>query len=391
MIAALVFWLSVLALFHSYVLYPLLLQWLIRIRKPVLPVPSIPGEQPMLSVIISAFNEEGIIGKKIETVLASDFPAEKIELLIGSDASTDATNSIIRQMADKDPRIRVHCFTTRRGKGPVLNDLVQHAQGNILVLTDANVLFSRDTLTELMKYFCFSETGLVDSNMKHSGIRQDGISPQESAYITREVMIKHREGLLWGAMMGPFGGCFALRRELFSPIPENYLVDDFYLNMHVLKQGYKAMSRLESVVYEDVSNSLQAELRRKTRIATGNFQNLFHFAALLWPPYKGRAFAFLSHKALRWFGPFFLLAALVSAFILAGESVFFRFAAWGQVLLLVLVPADFLLRKINLHIIFLRFLTHFYTMNLAMFTGFIRYLKGVKSNVWQPTQRNLSS
>jgi cellulose synthase/poly-beta-1,6-N-acetylglucosamine synthase-like glycosyltransferase len=390
MIAALVFWLSVLALFHSYVLYPLLLQWLVLLRKPVLPDLTNPVEQPFLSVIISAFNEEAIIGKKIESVLASDYPADKIELLIGSDASTDATNSIIQQIAAVDPRIKVRCFTTRRGKGPVLNDLVQQASGEILVLTDANVLFSVDTLGELMKYFRFPETGLVDSNMKHSGIREDGISPQESAYITREVMIKHREGLLWGAMMGPFGGCFALRRELFSPIPANYLVDDFYLNMHVLKQGYKAMSRLESVVYEDVSNSLQAELRRKTRIATGNFQNLFQFAALLWPPYNGRAFAFLSHKALRWFGPFFLLAALISAFILARQSVFYQFAAWGQMLLLILVPIDFLLRKINMHIIFLRFLTHFYTMNLAMFTGFIRYMKGVKSNVWQPTQRNLS-
>ncbi|MFN8207926.1 MAG: glycosyltransferase [Bacteroidales bacterium] len=391
MIAALVFWLSVLALFHSYVLYPLLLQWLSTGKKSVLPDSFSQKDQPLLSVIISAFNEEAIIGQKIESVLASDYPADKIELLIGSDASTDSTNDIISRMGKAETRIKFHPFATRRGKGPVLNDLVTQARGEILVLTDANVIFSKDTLTELTRYFISPDTGLVDSNMKHSGIRPDGISPQENAYITREVMIKHREGLLWGAMMGPFGGCFALRRQLFAPIPANYLVDDFYLNMHVLKEGYRAMSRLESVVFEDVSNSLQAELRRKTRIATGNFQNLFHFRALLWPPWKGRAFAFLSHKALRWFGPFFLLAALISAIILAEQSVFYTLAAWGQVLLLLLVPADFLLRKINLHIIFLRFLTHFYTMNLAMLTGFIRYLKGVKSNVWQPTKRNLTN
>jgi hypothetical protein len=95
---------------------------------------------------------------------------------------------------------------------------------------------------------------------------------RKKAYISREVLIKQHESILWGTMMGPFGGCFAIRSELYEPVPKNFLVDDFYINMKVLEKGYQCINNLNALVFEDISNNLSDEFKRKVRISTGNFQ-----------------------------------------------------------------------------------------------------------------------
>jgi cellulose synthase/poly-beta-1,6-N-acetylglucosamine synthase-like glycosyltransferase len=224
--------------------------------------------------------------------------------------------------------------------------------------------------------------------MINVGMKKEGISVQEKAYISREVRIKHEESLLWGTMMGPFGGCFAIRKSLFKPVPSNFLVDDFYLNMLVLEAGYKAINNPKAHVFEDVSNDIAIEFKRKIRIATGNFQNLSRFKKLLWPPWKGLGFSFLSHKVIRWLGPFFLILAFISLFVLSFDSKTYLILFFAYIFLLVVPLLDWLLKKLNFHIFILRFITHFCAMNLAMFIGFVRKNRGVKSNVWEPTKRN---
>ena len=166
-------------------------------------------------------------------------------------------------------------------------------------MTDANVLFDKQTIFELVKHFKNSTIGLVDSKMQNIGIKKDGISFQEKTYISSEVSVKQRESLLWGAMMGPFGGCFAFRKNLWGEIPSHFLVDDFYLNMLILEKGFKSINEPKALVFEDVSNNLKDEFNRKIRISTGNFQNLFHFKHLLFD-FSWVAFVFFSHKVLRW-------------------------------------------------------------------------------------------
>jgi hypothetical protein len=234
-------------------------------------------------------------------------------------------------------------------------------------------------------------------------IATEGISVQESAYISREVKIKNYESRIWGTMMGPFGGCFAIRKELYFKVPQNFLVDDFYINMKVLEKEKKAINYLNAWVFEDVSNNLNDEFRRKVRIATGNFQNLkvfSHFLCYLVGAipkqplqkrnfYFGLAFSFFSHKILRWFGPFFILMAIACSIALYQISLYkYLFLLFCFSLILPII--DFLLRKLNIHIVPLRFITHFYSMNVALLSGFFKYLKGVKTNVWQPTKRNQS-
>jgi len=384
----LLFWLSVAAIFHTYVLYPFLLQIMAKGKTENQLVYSTTEDLPKISILMSLFNEEEVIAEKIESIYNTNYPANKIEVIIGSDNSTDKTNEIVSEYANKYASLNFCPFDKRQGKGNIINQLFEKSKGDILILTDANVIFDQQTLFELIKHFKNEEIGLADTNMINKGLKKEGISVQEKAYISREVIIKNNESKLWGTMMGPFGGCYAIRKELYQPVPANFLVDDFYINMKVLENKKKAINSINARVYEDVSNNLNDELRRKIRIATGNFQNLAVFAHLLLPLNSGLSFSFLSHKVLRWIGPFFIILSLLSLTILSINSVFYRWMLLLHCFSLIIPFIDYLLRKIEIHIIILRFITHFYTMNMALMVGFFKSIKGVESNVWKPTRRN---
>ncbi len=381
-----IFWISVFVVLHSYVIYPLLIKLLCINKKLQFPDNA---DNPHISIIMSLYNEEAVIEQKLLSILNSDYPKDKIQIIVGSDNSTDKTNEIVEKYTNnKETEIIFIPFNQRQGKSNVINQLIEKAKGEILILTDANVFFAPDTISELVKPFSDKKIGLVDSNMKNTGLKKEGISIQEKTYISQEVKIKHYESILWGTMMGPFGGCFAIRKKLYSPVPSNFLVDDFYICMKILKKSYKAVNNLDAVVYEDVSNNLADEFRRKIRIATGDFQNLKEFIGLLIPPTTGLAFSFISHKIFRWLGPVFMITALIMSFILTFESKLYLllFAIYCFVLFLPVI--DYFLKKIKIHNVFLRFITHFLSMNLALLIGMFKFFKGVKSNVWKPTKRN---
>jgi cellulose synthase/poly-beta-1,6-N-acetylglucosamine synthase-like glycosyltransferase len=382
-----IFWTVFLLIAHSYIFYPLFTQLYGRKLKNNSLLYTKEEELPMISILMAAHNEEAVIQEKIESILNSDYPASKIEILIGSDCSTDKTNSIIEQYAKDDNRFLFFAFDNRTGKIGIVNFLYKKASGNLLLLTDANVILQKNTLFELVKHFKNPEISLVDSFMKHRNLKADGISNQESNYISNEVNTKHAEGKIWGSLMGPFGGCFAIRKEDFKPVPNNFLVDDFYTCMQVLQAKKQCISDENAIVLEDVSNNLKAEFNRKIRISAGNFQNLSKFWPLLLR-FNGTAFAFLSHKVLRWLTPFFILyILLVFPFLLEIKANYWYFGLF----LLIMFGAlgfDFVLKKVNIHLSILRFITHFTTMNIALFLGFFRYLKGIQTSVWEPTERN---
>ncbi len=380
-----ILWISVALVFHTYVLYPLIL---VVFSKGIKKKGKYFDYTPKVTIVMSLFNEEDVIAEKIETILKSDYPMDRMQLIVGSDNCSDRTNEIVEEYSAKHSFITFIPFYERQGKSNVINSLIDKADGEILILSDANVLFDENTVKEAVRPFADKSIGLVDTRMTNTGLKKEGISIQEKSYISREVKIKNREGLLWGTMMGPFGGCFALRKSLYNPVPVNFLVDDFYICMKVLQTGNKAINNLDAIVYEDVSNNLSDEFRRKVRIATGDFQNLWEFKKMLWPPFTGLSFSFMSHKVLRWLTPLFFIGAYLTNAILAFNYDFYLWMFIAFTFLFFLPFIDFLLKKIKIHNIILRFVTHFLSMNLALLLGLFKSIKGVKSNVWKPTKRN---
>jgi len=146
MIPEYIFWIAIFLVLHSYVIYPLILRVFSAGRKGNIIVFERNNKLPFVSVIIAAHNEEACIKEKLESIYAGTYPSESFEVLVGSDNSTDRTGEIVRSLIKKYPSLKLSVFNERRGKGNVVNDLVQDAKGAILVLTDANVIFHVDTL-----------------------------------------------------------------------------------------------------------------------------------------------------------------------------------------------------------------------------------------------------
>ena len=382
-----IFWICLTFILHTYLFYHLSIRIFARNKKGNTKIFKIEDEIPFVSILIAAHNEETVISDKILSIVNSSFPETKIEVLVGSDCSTDKTNTIIEQLIKEYACISIVKFENRTGKIGVINSLIEKAKYDLVLLTDANVMFDKQSIFELVKHFKNEEIGLVDSKMINIGIKKDGISLQEKTYISTEVSSKNAESLLWGTMMGPFGGCFALRKKLWEKIPSHFLVDDFFINMLVLQKGFKSINEPNAIVFEDVSNDLNDEFQRKIRISSGNFQNLFHYKHLLFD-FSWIAFSFFSHKVLRWLTPFFILSIIsILPFIIENHRFYFYFLI-GIIFCFSLVSIDFLLKSLKVNIKLLRFLTHFTLMNVALFIGFLNYIKGVKSSIWEPTRRN---
>ncbi|HYV94781.1 MAG TPA: glycosyltransferase [Chitinophagales bacterium] len=399
-----IFWCCVILLLVSYFFYPLLVEIFSSGKKQNTVCFSKDAELPGVSVLLAVHNEESVIEQKIISTLRTSYPKSKIEFLIGSDASADRTEEIINKFSSQFPQIKLHRFEERTGKAGIMNQLAEKANGEILLLTDANVFFTEETIFGLAKHFKNDSIAMVAGNIVNPHVRHDGISKQESHYQVLENRLKYKEGILWGAMMGAFGGCYAVRKNFFSPTPQKFIVDDFYITLTVLEKGGKAITEFNAICYEDVSHILKEEFRRKSRIGAGNFQLIKRFRKLLSPAKGGIAFAFFCHKVLRWLGPFFILAAYLCSFVLAFEQrffyngpgmpsqllLFYKICFWIQTILLLIPVIDFILSKLKIHLFGLRYISHFYMMNLALLNGFFKFLTGVKHNVWQPTQRNQS-
>lgn len=398
----LLLWGCVAALAHSYVLYPLWVRWAAKGKLNNTQIYTSEEALPKVSFIMSLYNEESVIEAKLQTLANINYPTDQFHLYIGSDCSSDQTNTMVANWAAQMPQAHFEAFQERRGKPSVINDLIAQAcakmgddPDHILIISDANVLLEPDTIYQLAKHFKNPAIGLVDSNIQHpkqNAFAEDGIGASEDTYISREVQIKHWEGVAWGVSMGPLGGCYALRAKWFRPVPPQLLVDDFYLAMRMFEQGGQAINELEAVCYEVVSNDMSEEYRRKKRISAGNFANLALFKHLLLPLSRPLGFAFLSHKVLRWFGPFFIaiaygcLAILTFVYHNQMYTILLLLATFG---LLGIPLLDALLRRFNIHLKPLRYITYFNAMNLALFNGFINYTKGVQHGIWQPTKRNL--
>lgn len=372
-------------LIYTYLIYPSIVSLLFYIKNKKRDENDIAIELPIISVIMPVHNEEKVIETKILSLLNVNYPPQKIFFFIGSDHSTDLSDSIISKYADHK-KLRFYPYSVRIGKSGMINKLFQEVkkvnpihEDHIIIFTDANVIPDKNCFLELAKSLAKENIGLADSRMIAVSSSDPGISEAEKSYINFEVELKHKEGKLWGYLMGPFGGCYAIKSHLFIEIPETYCVDDFFISTNVLLHNYKAVSSREALCYEKVSKDLKEEFNRKKRISSGNFQNLNHFKTLWLPPQEGLlSFVFVSHKLLRWLGPFFLFLAIGLAF--------WMWPVW-MIAISLIVLSENIFSKIKFHIPIIRKVHYFLAMNVAVLLGFILYLKGTEYNVWEPPKR----
>jgi cellulose synthase/poly-beta-1,6-N-acetylglucosamine synthase-like glycosyltransferase len=371
--------LCILGILQTYLLYPaaLILGGKSKRESPVL------NTSLTIGVIIAAYNEENVIAQKIQSILDSDYPLEKVSIYIGSDASTDKTNELIASFQQNHPTIYLKVFQGRSGKAFIINQLAKECPDDVFILTDANVFFTQNTISNLVRHFSNPKTKQVCANIIKTSDKNIQIQGLEKKYLWLENTIKLKESNTWGFVIGAEGGCYAIRRENYSPVPKNFFMDDFYITMSVIKNKGEVLFDDQAIVYEDLPSESSEEFKRKIRISIGNYQNLFEFKSLLWPLWSPISFAFISHKILRWLTPFFLILIFIVSLLLVFYQDYFIYFSAAQATLFLTPLFIPVLKKVKP----ILFIAHFYNMNLALLIGYFSYLKGVKSSVWQPPPR----
>ena len=380
------FWISVFAVFHSYVLFPFILKLKARNKKGNSICYNSSENLPEISIITASYNEEKDIEKKIHSTFNTNYPKDKIEFLIGSDNSNDKTNEIITHLSEIYKQIKFYPFQKRTGKISIINQLKTKAKNDILILTDTKVFFKEDTIYHLIKHFKNPDIKMVGGVLQNNKLNKNDISKQEDAYMSREMKIKYDEGLIWGSSMGIFGAIYAVKKENLADIPSNFKVDDFFVSMKVIENDGKVIFEKNALAEEKITGNIKEEFKRKVRIATGNFQNWVEFTSLLKNPFTGKAFCFISHKLIRWAGPLFILIAFISnLFIL--NHLLYQISIIIFLITFIIPLFDYMLKKMHININLFRYFTHFYGMNIALVTGFFIFLKGVESAIWEPSKR----
>jgi cellulose synthase/poly-beta-1,6-N-acetylglucosamine synthase-like glycosyltransferase len=382
-----IFLLSSFFILHTYLIYPLVMMGIFRRPRQV---PSTfannDNDLPVVAVLVAAYNEEKVIGEKIRSIFDSSYPQNKLRVYVGSDASGDSTDNIISGLQATYPNLELVRFQGRVGKISIINYLQSLGDEDILVMTDANVIFDKETIFQLVKYFRDDRVGIVAGNIVKKAENFEGIARQEKVYLSLENRLKAAESNAFNIVMGAEGGCYAIRNSLFSKVPLKFIVDDFFITMQVILRGKAVLFNRDAKCFEDVPGDSPGEYRRKVRISSGNFQNLFFFRSVLLKVFSPLGFSFWSHKVFRWLTPFFLFFALISSLALATDNRVFTVLFILQLMLLFTPVFNYIFKFRSSSF---KFISHFYLMNFALLEGFIRFVRGIKSSVWQPLKRNV--
>lgn len=377
-----IFFFSIFLLFYAYGGYLYLLRLITRLlRKKHIRTSDF---KPKVSILIPVYNEEKVIRQKIENCLELDYPKEQLQIMVCSDCSNDKTAEIVSEYIDKG--ISFLSYNVRRGKTGVINASVPEAEGEIIVLTDANTMFNADAVSELISMYSSEEIGAVLGQVKLVVPEEGRGVKKEVQYREFEAFQKYAEGLL-GATIGAFGGFYSIRKKVFTPLPSNaYSNDDLIIPMRILQSGYKVIFNREAISIEDTGQNVKEEFIRRVRIGAGNFQSFFLMPYLL-NPFRGKIFfLYVSHKVLRWFSPMILLILLISNILLFKEYPYNIFCCM-QAGFYGIAVIGALFSKMHITLPLISSIYHFVSMNVAVFFGFFRYLRGIKSAVWESTER----
>jgi cellulose synthase/poly-beta-1,6-N-acetylglucosamine synthase-like glycosyltransferase len=336
-------------------------------------------EAASVALVICALNEESVIGRKIENSLALDYPREKLEIVVISDGSTDGTSQIAGKY--KAAGVRLIDQPERRGKVKNLIEVVPALKQDIVVFSDANVLYDSRAIKNLVKRFTDASVGCVSGRVVLTDTT-DPLQGGTSDYYSVEWALQEHASQFY-SMVGADGAMYALRRELFRPPPPDTVIEDFVIPMAVIRQGRRVVFEPGALGWEQGSLSLKEEFRRKTRIAAGSVQSLLRGNG--WPGYVSpRAwFIFLSHKFLRWISPMLGAAALVVA-LRSFDQQMSRLVIGGFLLLSVAAGLRMLFNQSHR-----AFDAPFYFLfgQIAAAIGLIKGLTGTQSVLWAKANR----
>lgn len=368
---------------YTYAGYPLLIaiaaRWFPREYK-ALPLDS-DFDLPFVSVLIAAYNAEQHIEARIQNVLDSDYPLDKLEIVIASDGSTDQTARIVRMMGL--PNVRVLEYRKRRGKTAALVSSVAMLNGEVIVFSDASTQFKPTALRRLALHFVDPHVGVVSGKVT---MLDDKGRSSEGLYWKLETKVKACESR-FDSLIGASGAIYAVRRDCFIPPRTPQINDDLVLPMLArLRSGCRMILDRTAEASVIMPPGLRNEFRRRRRIGIGAFQSIREIGGLLNPRNGRLAFSYFSHKLLRWTCPFWLgVAFIANLFIL--DLLLFRMTMAIQVAFYTTAMVGLAVTGKSIPLRLVRLCTSFCVMNLALMAGFIGWVRNANKTTWEPTLR----
>ncbi len=383
--SAVLFWLAVLALLYAYVGFPLLVAAVGRLAgRPVQKEPV----TPRLTLIIAAYNEEAVIGERLENALACDYPPEALEIIVASDGSTDATAAIVTRYADRGVRLLA---LPRQGKNVALAAAVEQARGEILVFSDANIMCERQALRALAANFADPRVGGVSGYASYRVERgSESSSRGEKLYLRYDSWLKELESAS-GSIVAAHGALYAIRRELYEAPVDPSTGDDFAISTAVIARGRRLVFERGARAYELAVPEARREFQRHVRTTIMSLHGVALRRALLNPLRSGfYAVVLFSHKVLRRLVPVFLLVLLAGSLALAGRGGFYALALAAQLLFYAVAALGWLARGKQPGHLKALYIPFYYCMgNGAALLGLVQAVRGQRTNLWQPQRHAL--
>lgn len=381
------FWFCLLLIFYTYLGYGALLGLAVavkRVFKGSRNTPPLPDERlPSVSFIVAAYNEQDCIAAKAHNTLSLDYPANRLQIIFVTDGSTDATPDLLQAFAD-----RITCLHNpqRAGKIAAVHRAMQLAAGDICVFSDANTMLNPQALRQMVKHYQHADTGGVAGEKRVAAA--DNATAGEGIYWRYESFLKRLDAELY-SVVGAAGELFSIRRALYEPVPPDTILDDFMISLSVAARGYRVAYEPRACATETASADIGEEMKRKIRISAGGIQSIVRLSKLLNVfAYGWLSFQYVSHRVLRWtLAPLALLGVLPLNWLLWNEGTLYRLLLAGQLAFYAVALAGwfFALRRVKIKAFFVPF--YFLMMNYCVFAGWLRYLKGNQSVLWEKAKR----
>lgn len=389
------FWVLLFIVFYAYLGYGIVLYLMVKIKrifKLGRKKQITPDYEPEVTLFVAAYNEKDYVRDKIENSFSLEYPKDKVKQVWVTDGSDDGTPDILREYSDRG--VEVYHENARGGKIGAMNRGMEFVKSPIVIFSDGNTMLGKESIQRIVNLFSDPKVGCVSGEKRIYQKDKDTAAGTEGIYWKYESTLKKWDAELY-SVVGAAGELFAIRTELFQHVEKDTLLDDFIISLRVAMKGYTIQYDPEAYAIETSSANVKEELKRKIRISAGGIQSIIRMSALLNIfKYGLLSFQYISHRVLRWaLAPLALPLLLILNAIITYNSGFtnfddiFTYLFYGQVAFyfFALLGWYFENKEIKIKLLFIPY--YFFIMNLSVYLGLKRFMKGKQSVNWERAKR----
>ncbi len=336
---------------------------------------------PSISLVIAAYNEEAVLGRKLENALSLNYPPDLLEIVVISDGSTDKTNEIIHSYSNADSRVRALISPINQGKDACLAQYVPDLSSDLLVFTDANSFYEKDLLRIIARPFADEEIGFVTGSTLYKGAGSGKETAGLGLYSRLERMTKRLESRI-GSCVGADGAIFAIRGPLFRMTASD-VMNDLTLPLSIVQQGYRGVLEPDAVCREEEAAGTEAAFKRQVRIVNRTIRTLFRYRGLF-NVFRFPFFSiqFLSHKGLKLFSPFLIFILFIANIALLFKHTYYWAPMSLQMAIVALGCIEFIAQGKLKHNSIINAVGTFLMTNLAIAKAWMALLEKDPYRTW---------